>query len=64
MKFRYSVRDLLWLTLLSAVLTSWWIDNRRLSNLLEESLNEEETITSGTTIQLPEFSYNVQTGAS
>jgi hypothetical protein len=31
MRFRFSIRDLLWLTALVAVLTAWWIDHRRLT---------------------------------
>ena len=26
---RYSIRDLLWLTLLVAMATGWWMDHRR-----------------------------------
>ena len=34
--FRFSIRDVLWLTALAAVLAAWWIDDRRLrQNVLE-----------------------------
>jgi hypothetical protein len=29
---RFSIRDLLWLTLLCSVLVAWWIDHRRLDD--------------------------------
>jgi hypothetical protein len=32
MKLRFSIRDLLWLTALCAVLVAWWVDHRRLAN--------------------------------
>jgi hypothetical protein len=35
MKLRFSIRDLLWLTLLCAVLVAWWIDRGRLQNQLD-----------------------------
>jgi hypothetical protein len=57
MKLQYTVRDMLWLMLLSAIVTAWWIDHRRLWDLLETA-ETEETVTTGTTIQLPEFSYS------
>jgi hypothetical protein len=28
MRFRFSIRDLLWLTLLVAVIVAWWLDHR------------------------------------
>jgi len=30
MRFRFSIRDLLWLTLVVAVLLAWWVDHRRI----------------------------------
>jgi hypothetical protein len=30
MKLRFSIRDLLWLTALAAVLVAWWVDHRHL----------------------------------
>ncbi|HUE74982.1 MAG TPA: hypothetical protein VMP01_29210 [Pirellulaceae bacterium] len=27
---RFTIRDLLWLTLLAAVLAAWWVDHQRL----------------------------------
>ena len=32
MRLRFSIRDLLWLTLLSAVLVAWWLEHRKWSN--------------------------------
>jgi hypothetical protein len=29
--FRFTIRDLLWLTLLAAVLVAWWMDRRALA---------------------------------
>ncbi|HZL87171.1 MAG TPA: hypothetical protein VFB96_02240 [Pirellulaceae bacterium] len=38
---RFTIRDLLWLTLLAAVLVAWWIDRRaqarRIDELMEAS---------------------------
>jgi hypothetical protein len=34
MKLRFSIRDLLWLTALCAVLVAWWIDRSRLAEQL------------------------------
>ena len=31
MKFRFTIRDLLWLTVVVAVLVAWWVDHRRLA---------------------------------
>lgn len=41
---------MLWLTTLAAVLTAWWVDHCRLAF----QINEEE-VTTGTTVSLPEF---------
>jgi hypothetical protein len=32
----FTIRDLLWLTLLAAVLVAWWVDRSRLRNDLEQ----------------------------
>jgi hypothetical protein len=29
MKLRFSIRDLLWLIFLAAILVAWWLDHRR-----------------------------------
>jgi len=29
MRFRFTIRDLLWLTLVVALATGWWLDHRR-----------------------------------
>jgi hypothetical protein len=40
MKIRYfTIRDLLWLTALCAVLVAWWMDHRRLVDMWE-AMNE------------------------
>jgi len=31
MKFRFTIRDLLWLTLVVAMGVGWWLDHQRLS---------------------------------
>jgi hypothetical protein len=36
MKLRFSIRDLLWLTLVCAVLVAWWIDRSDLSSQIDE----------------------------
>jgi hypothetical protein len=36
MKLRFSIRDLLWLTLLAAIVTAWWIDRSRLAARIDE----------------------------
>jgi hypothetical protein len=33
---RFTIRDLLWLTLLVAVLVAWWVDRRALSRRIDE----------------------------
>jgi hypothetical protein len=35
MKLRFSIRDLLWLTALCAVLVAWWMESRRYTELVE-----------------------------
>jgi hypothetical protein len=30
--FRFTIRDVLWLTVVVAVLTAWWTDHRGMSN--------------------------------
>jgi hypothetical protein len=38
-RIRFSIRDLLWLTLLAAVLTAWWIDRQTLFARFEREKN-------------------------
>ena len=41
---KFSIRDLMWLTVLVAVLTAWWAEHRRLAqenNQLKERLGQE-----------------------
>jgi hypothetical protein len=33
---RFAIRDVLWLTLLAAVLVAWWVDRRALSRRIDE----------------------------
>ena len=33
--FRFTIRDLLWLTVVVAVATAWWVDRIRLTKRLE-----------------------------
>jgi hypothetical protein len=40
--FRFSIRDLLWLTALAAVFVVWWLDHQRLSEQIE-SLKSNDT---------------------
>ena len=32
MRLRFSIRDLLWLTLVVAILVAWWVDHRRIQD--------------------------------
>jgi hypothetical protein len=41
MKFRFSIRDLLWLTALVAMALAWWISQSRLERDLRKELIEE-----------------------
>jgi hypothetical protein len=50
MRFRFTIRDLLWLTLVAAVLVAWWVDRRSTNALL---LNYQEKIELGT-MSVPE----------
>ena len=34
--FRFTIRDLLWLTLLAAVAVAWWVDRSRLRQRIDE----------------------------
>jgi hypothetical protein len=38
---KFSIRDLLWLTLLAAVLVAWWMDRSRLAERLRPFLRLE-----------------------
>jgi hypothetical protein len=40
MKFRFSIRDLLWLTLVMALAVGWWIDRQRSDARCEKQLDE------------------------
>ena len=35
MRFRFTIRDLLWLTVVVALAVGWWLDNSRLKHQLE-----------------------------
>lgn len=43
MKLRFSIRDLLWLTLVLAICAAWWIDGQRRSKNQEEIVRYVET---------------------
>ena len=34
MRFRFTIRDLLWLTALVALTVGWWLDKRKLESLV------------------------------
>jgi hypothetical protein len=34
--FRFTIRDLLWLTLLAAIVVAWWVDRRAQARRIEE----------------------------
>ena len=36
MRLRFTIRDLLWLTLVAAVLVAWWLDRSRLQSKVNE----------------------------
>jgi hypothetical protein len=38
---KFSIRDLLWLLTLAAVLTTWWVDRSRLAQEIESQKLEE-----------------------
>ena len=38
---RFSIRDLLWLLTLAAVLTIWWVDRNRLAQEIESQKREQ-----------------------
>ncbi|HEX5106119.1 MAG TPA: hypothetical protein VFV87_20005 [Pirellulaceae bacterium] len=35
--FRFTIRDVLWLTTLAAILVMWWMDHRRLDQAGDEA---------------------------
>jgi hypothetical protein len=45
---RFTIRDLLWLTLLAAVLVAWWVERRALSRRIDE-LKSSQVILRGVT---------------
>jgi hypothetical protein len=47
MKLRFSIRDLLWLTALCAVVVAWWIDRSNLSARLEALEKSKSVIMGG-----------------
>jgi hypothetical protein len=38
MRLRFSIRDLLWLTLVVALAVGWWLDHKRLTTLTQPLL--------------------------
>ena len=39
--FRFTIRDLLWLTVLAALAVCWWIDNKRIEKTLVKIQSEQ-----------------------
>ena len=35
MRLRFTIRDLLWLTVVAAILVSWWLDRSELKHQIE-----------------------------
>jgi hypothetical protein len=46
-KRRFSIRDLLWITALCAVLVSWWLDRAKLNARLEALETPKEILIGG-----------------
>ncbi len=44
--FRFTIRDVLWLTVVAAVLAAWWLDHRRAAVLNRELLASLKTVES------------------
>jgi hypothetical protein len=41
-KLRFSIRDLLWLTLVAALVVGWWIDRARLNTKLQAAIQKDK----------------------
>jgi hypothetical protein len=41
---RFSIRDVLWLTALVAVLAAWWIDDRRLRQSVSDANDKADAL--------------------
>ena len=39
MRFRFSIRDLLWLTLVVAMVVGWWLDRAQLRRQLDAAMS-------------------------
>ena len=42
--FRFTIRDLLWLTALAAVFVAWWLDHRTQHNRYQVLINDQPTV--------------------
>ena len=43
MRFRFTIRDLLWLTAVAALAVGWWLDRRKLIELEKKYTNLEQS---------------------
>ena len=43
MRLRFTIRDLLWLTLVVAVSVGWWLDNRKVTQKFADYRSQAET---------------------
>jgi hypothetical protein len=44
---RFTIRDLLWLTLLAAVAVAWWVDRRAMARRIDELEKQSYVIFTG-----------------
>jgi hypothetical protein len=44
MHLRFTIRDLLWLTLVVAILTTWWIDHCQIKGQLDASVSNAKSL--------------------
>jgi hypothetical protein len=44
MRFRFTIRDLLWLTAMIALAVGWWLDHRKITQENERLKNPQQTI--------------------
>jgi len=45
MVLRFTIRDLLWVTIVAALAVSWWIDNKRIENTIAKIKGEQAELT-------------------
>jgi len=51
MKLRFTIRDLLWLTVVVALAVAWWIDHHRLTEAIHQ--DDDFTISGMREVQVP-----------